>query len=298
MRRRSGGVALVAVLWGVLLLAALAAGVTALVRTENARAGIDSDRAKLQTVVDSARVLIVRRLFDPKPERRPPLDGSAIPLEWGGETVDVSLTLESGRIDLNAASDEMLVAVGEAAGLDSRQSNAWDAQLRDWQDADDARGQDGAESAEYRALGTPYGPRNGPLKSIRELRLLLGMTDELYQCLAASTTVYTESPAPDVSRLTALAAVALSKLDKSSPGSPPGTVAAIIPNLGPIDVSGQVIRVAVRVVRPKSNRRDILIGRMSGRLDQPWITLDQWSETGESRCPALVVARQSDQVAR
>jgi len=152
MTWRSGGVALVAVLWGVLLLAVLAAGVTALVRTENARAGLDLDRAKLQTLVDSARVLIVQRLFDPKPERRPPLDGSSIPLEWDGETVNVALTLESGRIDLNAASDELVAAVGEAAGLDSRQSNAWVAKLRDWQDADDARRQDGAESAEYRSM--------------------------------------------------------------------------------------------------------------------------------------------------
>jgi hypothetical protein len=122
------------------------------------------------------------------------------------------------------------------------------------------------------------------------------MTDELYRCLAGSTTVYTESPAPDVAHLAPLAAVALSKLEKSTPGA--ATINAAIQNAGPIDVSGQVIRMAVHVVRPKSNRRDILVGRMSGRPDQPWITLDQWSETGESICPALVMAHQSDQIAR
>ena len=262
MSRRSGGVALVAVLWGVLLLAVIAAGVTALVRTENARAGLDMDRAKLQTVVDSARVLIVQRLFDPKPERRPPLDGSATSLEWDGETVNVALTLESGRIDLNAASYEMLVVLGEASGLDSRQSNAWVAKLRDWQDTDDARQQDGAESAEYRALGTSYGPRNAPLKSIRELRMLFGMSDELYRCLAGSTTVYTESPAPDVAHLAPLVAVALSKLDKSVPSALPAAAAEIPPNAGSIDVSGQVIRMDVNIARSNLSRHDVIVGRV------------------------------------
>ena len=53
--------------------------------------------------------------------------------------------------------------------------------LIDWIDADDdPLGFGGAESSYYQGLETSYAPRNGPMEFIEELRLVRGITPELY----------------------------------------------------------------------------------------------------------------------
>ncbi|MFP4070970.1 MAG: type II secretion system minor pseudopilin GspK [Desulfovibrionales bacterium] len=53
--------------------------------------------------------------------------------------------------------------------------------IKDWLDRDEnPAGPEGAESEYYQNLGLEYVPRNGPLPFLGELRLVRGMTDELF----------------------------------------------------------------------------------------------------------------------
>jgi general secretion pathway protein K len=53
--------------------------------------------------------------------------------------------------------------------------------LKDWMDSDDEPTGFGAESSYYRALETPCSCKNGPLDRIEELRLVRGVTRELFE---------------------------------------------------------------------------------------------------------------------
>lgn len=57
--------------------------------------------------------------------------------------------------------------------------------IRDYIDPDDEPGGiGGAEAPQYRAAGWPVLPRNGPFDDLSELRMVLGMTPELYEIIS------------------------------------------------------------------------------------------------------------------
>lgn len=61
----------------------------------------------------------------------------------------------------------------------------------DWIDSDDEPERFGAERAYYAGLAPPYKAKNGPFESLSELRLLKGVTEEVYRALAPYLTVAT-----------------------------------------------------------------------------------------------------------
>ncbi|MCW5829271.1 MAG: general secretion pathway protein GspK [Deltaproteobacteria bacterium] len=74
--------------------------------------------------------------------------------------------------------------------------------ILDWLDPDDHEGggsagsyncDGGAERNYYTGLDEPYEPRNGPMESIGELRLIRGMTPGMYRKIAPFLTVYTRT---------------------------------------------------------------------------------------------------------
>jgi hypothetical protein len=113
------------------------------------------------------------------------------------QRISVSVQREAERVDLNAAGSGTLTACFLNSGVTPEEARSRAARVIDWRDADDVAGPGGAESAEYRAAGLNYGPRNGPFQSVGELRRVLGLDN-----IGASTlnrfTVYThESDAQD-----------------------------------------------------------------------------------------------------
>jgi len=88
------------------------------------------------------------------------------------ETVHYGLEDECGKVNINTASRDMLVAL---PGVTEAIADA----IIDWRDADDAPGVQGAESAYYAALRTPYTCKNERFESIDELLLVRGITSEV-----------------------------------------------------------------------------------------------------------------------
>ena len=128
-------------------------------------------------------------------------DGTVYAWAFGGAEVRIAIRDEGGKIDLNAAPDELLRGLflsvewtgpdGEAVGLDDAQADALTDAVRDFADPDDLRRLNGAEDGDYAAAGLPWGAKDAPFEAIEELQQVLGMTPMLYQQVAPALTVYT-----------------------------------------------------------------------------------------------------------
>lgn len=94
------------------------------------------------------------------------------PYEESGSVVRVQDA--AGLINLNGVSDAQLVRLLGTFGVPEADRGALVDALRDYTDADDLRRLNGAESAQYRAIGRMDLPRNAPLVSTRELRDVYG----------------------------------------------------------------------------------------------------------------------------
>ena len=187
---RHRGVALVAVLWIVGLLALLAVTTLSVMRarTRDTAALLESIRAA--SLRDATVLEVAQRMTGPNPQDRLPVNGTPIALQVLDAEVTVSLQIEGGRVDLNHADDALLSALLIANGLSQDTAADFLAKLRDWQDADEIPRRGGAETTDYHAAGLSYGPRNGPLETVDEIFQLLKVDHAALECLLPALTIY------------------------------------------------------------------------------------------------------------
>ena len=108
--------------------------------------------------------------------------------------MEVSMTDESGKIDINTASDALLRGLFLSQGMKDDEAAAMTDAILDWRDADSLKRLRGAEEAEYLAAGYSYKPANAAFQSNEELRLVMGMTAELFDKVAPLITIYSRQP--------------------------------------------------------------------------------------------------------
>lgn len=126
------------------------------------------------------------------------VEGTPVSVYWvdaasGGENAvtNAGLSDEEGRISLNMADPGLLRALFiVAGGLSEPAAGELVDCILDWKDADDDRLTFGAERAYYSALSPPYACHNGPFLALEELRLVRGVTGELYDLVAPHATLY------------------------------------------------------------------------------------------------------------
>jgi general secretion pathway protein K len=200
-RRRQGGVALILVLWVIALLTVIAGSFSYSMRTEAMLARNQVSLGQARALADGG---IYRAMFESsrpqvsvdneaaKPWQR---NGRVYQWQQGEATISVRMMDESGKIDLNTASDALLKTFLQGVGgLDEQQAQSLLEVILDWKDPDDLRRPNGAEAADYRAAGRNYGPANAPFDSVGDLQRVLGMTPALYAKLAPYLTVYSRQP--------------------------------------------------------------------------------------------------------
>ena len=188
------GFALVTVLWAAMILALIAASITATGRTETQLTHTRYAMAQLDAIADGAINLAVLRLLDPSPAVHPPVDATQFMVEFAGHTITISVQDESGKIDLNMAQEGLLRRLLTTVGTDPLAAQALVDKILDWREATIGRRVNGAKAEDYRDAGFAYGPRNGPFESVEELQLVMGMNAPLYERIAPSLTVYSQSP--------------------------------------------------------------------------------------------------------
>lgn len=205
--RRERGFALLIVLWTLGLLALIGTQVTSAGHTEaklagnlrgsaiaEAAAGAAIDEAALHLIDASARHWIA--------------DGRPYPVRLPQATVLVQVRNEQRKIPLNTVPTVLMAALLRHLGVDPRLAVVLAAQIGDWRSPANFPLRLGAKAPQYRAAGREWGPPNRPFRSISELRLLLGMTPQLYALLAPHVSAYTQS-SPSVQNADPIVAAAI-----------------------------------------------------------------------------------------
>lgn len=136
-------------------------------------------------------------------------DAWATPVKLDDETgsIDVSVTEESGRINLNGLvqpigdfepfTQAALKRLGKRLQIPEEN---WSA-LADWLDSNDQTRSNGAESPYYQTQKPPYSAGNGKLKTVVELSLVKGFTPEVIARLQPFVTIYAGQPGAPLSQV-------------------------------------------------------------------------------------------------
>lgn len=189
------GVALVLVLWVLALLTVIAGSYSFAMRTEAALAQNLVATAQARALADGAVHRGLYELLRPETDSakwKP--DGKIHEWASGEAKIGVMMTGESGKIDLNTASDALLKGLFRSAGLGEEESMALLDAILDWRDPDDLRRPNGAELADYVAAGSKYVPSNASFEMLEELQQVKGMSPALYRRLRGALTIFSGQP--------------------------------------------------------------------------------------------------------
>ena len=186
------GFALLLVLWVLALLSVLAAGLAAESRSGDQAALTFVALARARAAADAGVTLAVATLIEPNATARWPADGQVKAVRYRDQDISVSVQDEGGKIDLNRAPEALLAGLLTQLGIDG-----------------DAR--DGIVAAILQRRDTFLAGATPPLRSrgrgrarmfelgdqafatVSELRLIPGVSDEIYARIRPFVTVYTQS---------------------------------------------------------------------------------------------------------
>ncbi len=161
-----------------------------LTRTETLQARYLFDTTAARYAAEAGIHRAAFELRNPDMETRWVADGRPYTIRFGEAEVEIRISDESGRVDLNQADEQFLVELFMANGVEEIEALHLAAAIADWRDPDDLPRLYGAEIDEYLAAGYPYGPANEDFGSVEELQQVIGMTWELYTQIEELLTVH------------------------------------------------------------------------------------------------------------
>ena len=206
---RQRGVALVLVLWLLALLIVIVSGYNTTMRTETVLAAHQLKAAQARALAESGIWLGTSELLKPAVEQIWKTDGTSYSTQYGEGEIQIQLFDENGKIDLNTARVELLHGLLKTTGLSDEESLRLLQSILDWRDRDNLKRQFGAEDDDYENNGYDYGAKDGPFNSVGELRLVMGMTEPVFQKIFPALTVHSHQPGinPDVAPKKVLQAI-------------------------------------------------------------------------------------------
>ncbi|HEX6841510.1 MAG TPA: hypothetical protein VF113_08270 [Stellaceae bacterium] len=218
-REGERGIALLVVIWVLALLAILIIGFSSDARTELLLARNHYESARARAIADAGVSLAIFGILDPAPEAQWPADGRLREVSYADGTIRIRIQDEGGKIDLNAAPPELLAGLlGTTGGLSPADAaslaQAIDQYRQALQQADAAVGSRGTLRSMVRRQANAF-------RVIEDLRLVPGVTREIYDRIAPFITVY--SGVGDIDPLTAPPEVL-----RSLPGVNAGEVGAFL----------------------------------------------------------------------
>lgn len=289
----SRGFALVAVLWLLVLISALAVTVVSGGRAELNLVSNVVAAAEARHLADAGVHTAAQELIESADRQRRCIDGRTYSiLTLDGVRVDISVRDEAGKIDLNQASRPLLEGLFTAAGVAAAQSGSLASAVLDWRDGDHIVRPNGAEDLHYRLAGRDYEAKDAPFESVTELLLVLGMPRHLYERIRDEVTVHSRIATIDPKAASALALASVPGFDidltrdyvelrnrltdcRGLPPPPPRPSAQ--PFLGPSP--GISFGVVAKVATGRARfQREAVIG-LTFRRDEPFRILG-WSVRG------------------
>jgi len=197
-RAPARGVAFLLVLWVVAMLSVLLGSFALIARTELTQSRHLFDTTQARYAAEAGLDLAVYELRKSDPLARWVGDGRPYSFGFGDADVEVKITDDSGKIDLNTPNEKLLTNLFASRGLDPDRAQGLAAAIKDWIDPDDDTTLNGAELAQYKAAGLSYGPRNAPFDTVSELQQVLGMNYELFRRIEPALTIYSGQGAPNL----------------------------------------------------------------------------------------------------
>lgn len=231
VRHRQKGAALLLVLWTALLLSVLLAGALGAARIEAKIVAAKRQQFAADLALDAALDLAGSKVVAGVPLGDGPIvEGFTL----NGFVVSVVPSIEGEKLDVNRAEEGVMSSFFRAAGLDLASADRLAAEISDWRDEDDLARPNGAEKRDY-ADGSGKSIGDRPFNGYGEIRNVLHMTPEIYECVWPALTIF-GSGAPPSARVMALIGLppvtanesgAAARLGSSAGGSPAGRVYAV-----------------------------------------------------------------------
>ena len=189
---RSGddGFIVVAVLWILAALATLATIFSMYVINTAIAFTVHDERLQAEGFARAAIELSVYQVAASTPA---PLSRGSFVFRIGNANINAEFSAETARIDLNAASKDLLAGLFATLGASRAQADYYADRITGWRNPPSQESPE-AESGLYRAAGLAYGPRGAPFPHTGELALVLGIPDAIVERVLPFVTVYSGQP--------------------------------------------------------------------------------------------------------
>ncbi|MEJ2110305.1 MAG: type II secretion system protein GspK [Acidobacteriota bacterium] len=106
---------------------------------------------------------------------------------FGDGRFQVSIQDESGKLDLNTATEDELRGLALAVGIPESDADIIADSVLDWRDTDSEHRMNGAEDEYYQSLATPYSAKNGRIDALEELLRIRGVTQDYFYGMPEKT---------------------------------------------------------------------------------------------------------------
>lgn len=189
-RQRERGFALLLVLWGLILVGLIAASFLRETRVSTTLARNIVENAKAEALAEAGVQRAILGLIDSDPATAWRADGRLYRFALGEGTVKVQIQDEGGKIDLNHARADTLVALFQATGSDPEAAHKLTDAILDYADRDSDRRPAGAEDPDYATAGLRGEAKDAHFDRKDELLNVLGMSRGIYHAIAPYVTVY------------------------------------------------------------------------------------------------------------
>jgi general secretion pathway protein K len=254
---RDRGFALLLVLWSLVLVTLLITSLTASARSD-ARIAVNlRAQAEAEAEADGAISEALFHVLD-QGQAHWNADGTPHVIAWRGGRITLRIEDESGKVNPNNASQQLLQALLHNLGVDDRAARAVAAAIVDWRSPDAESVLGGSKLAQYRAAGLSYAPPNAPFETLDELGAVLGMTPDILARLTPMLSLANDGDAdsrhapPPVAR--ALRDTGDTAEDASAQGTQQATGAMAIT----AELAGLTRRAIVRLTRAEARPYRIL----------------------------------------
>jgi general secretion pathway protein K len=183
------GIALIMVLWVITIMMVIVLSFSLSSRTETFATLVFKEDKERKFIAEAGVERAIMELFYHRMYRNQQVtlqgrevwktDGTPYTVQVGDGACIIRITDESGKIDINTASDIILRTFFLSFELEQDIVDTIVDSIMDWRDADDLKRLHGAESEYYLSLPSPYRAKNADFESVEELLLVKGITPEI-----------------------------------------------------------------------------------------------------------------------
>ena len=195
--RPQSGIALIMVLWILLLVTISTGAYTLMARMDVLEAHTMLWGTRARMAAEGGLNLAVLALRDPDEFTRWIPDGRPYELRFQDAILEIKVTDERGKLDINTVDEVALQQLFLNNGLDVDQAALLAAAVKDWHDPDELERPNGAEEETYLAAGLSVGPGNRSFVMVEELLQVLGMSWELFREIEPGLTIFLAAAEPN-----------------------------------------------------------------------------------------------------